>query len=88
MNRYFRLYRDSMKRLSKMETILEEVYVTDKEPGLELDWKNTWHAAREYDPHESHWDQWVDIEYIDVYADEPSTSPPTLGNHKVTTAPQ
>ena len=78
MNRYFRLYRDSMKRLSKMETILEEVYVTDKEPGPVSDWKNTWHAARE----ESHWDQWVDIEYIDVYADEPSTSPPTL---KVTT---
>lgn len=82
MNRYFKLYRDSMKRLSKMETILEEVYVTDKEPGLELDWKNTWHAARD----ESHWDQWVDIEYIDVYADEPSTSPPPM--YKVTTARQ
>ena len=70
MNRYFRLYRDSMKRLAKMETILEEVYI-EKEPGPVLDWKTTWHAARD-DPHESHWDQWVDIEY----ADEPSTSPP------------
>jgi hypothetical protein len=80
MNRYFRLYRDSMKRLSKMDTILEEVYVTDKEPGPVLDdWKKTWHAARD----ESHWDQWVDIEYIDVYAEEPSTSPPPM--YKVTT---
>lgn len=80
MNRYFRLYRDSMKRLAKMETILEEVYVTDKEP-VESDWKNTWHVAREHDPYESHWDQWVDIEY-----DEPSTPPPPL--YKVTTALQ
>lgn len=72
MNRYFKLYRDSMKRLAKMETILEEVYV---EPVVvESDWKRTWHAARQYDPHESHWDQWVDIEY----ADEPSTSPPAI----------
>ena len=72
MNRYFKLYRASMKRLSKMETILEEVY--DKEPVPVLDdWKNTWHAARD-DIHESHWDQWVDIEYTD----EPSTSPPLI----------
>lgn len=71
MNRYFRLYRDSMKRLAKMETILEEVYV---EPVVvESVWKRTWHAARD-DPYESHWDQWVDIEY----ADEPSTSPPAI----------
>ncbi len=74
MNRYFRLYRDSMKRLAKMETILEEVYDKESTPVLEPDWKNTWHAARD----ESHWDQWVDIEY----ADEPSTSPPPM--YKVT----
>ena len=79
MNRYFKLYRTSMKRLAKMETIVEEVYV---EPVVvESDWKTTWHAAREHDPYESHWDQWVDIEY----ADEPSTSPPEF---KVATARQ
>jgi len=80
MNRYFKLYRDSMKRLHKLDTIVEEVYI--EEPGPVLDWKTTWHAARD----ESHWDQWVDIEYIDVYADEPSTSPPPI--YKVTTTPQ
>ena len=79
MNRYFRLYRDSMKRLAKMETIVEEV--TDREPGLvEPDWKMTWYAS-----HDSDWDQWVEIDY-DVY--EPSTSPPALRSHKVTMAPQ
>lgn len=79
MNRYFKLYRDSMKRLAKMETILEEVYV---EPVVvEFDWKKTWHVAREHDPYESHWDQWVDID-----ADEPSTSPPPM--YKITTALQ
>ena len=74
MNRYFRIYRDSMKRLSKMETILEEVYEKPMpvlEPGLEPDWKRVWFACREI---ESHWDQWVDIEYMD----EPSTSPPAI----------
>ena len=73
MNRYFRLYRDSMKRLSKMETILEEVYekVYDKEAKPEPDWKRIWFTAREIEPH---WDQWVDIEYMD----EPSTSPPAI----------
>lgn len=76
MNRYFKLYRDSMKRLPKMETILEEVY--EKEPVHEPDWKKIWFACREM---ESHWDQWVDIEYMD----EPSTSPPMF---KVTTARQ
>jgi hypothetical protein len=80
MNRYFKLYRASMKRLAKMETIVEEVYI--EEPRLVLDWKTTWHTAREDDPYESHWDQWVDIEY----ADEPSTSPPPI--YKVTTALQ
>lgn len=79
MNRYFKLYRASMKRLAKMETILEEVYID--EPGPVLDWKKNWHVAREHDPYESHWDQWVDID-----ADEPSTSPPPM--YKVTTAPQ
>ena len=79
MNRYFKLYRASMKRLAKMDTIMEEVYVTEKE-SYESDWKKTWHVAREHDPYESHWDQWVDIEY----ADEPSTSPPPM--YKVTTA--
>jgi len=69
MNRYFKIYRASMMRLPKMETILEEVYVTEKEPGPEPDWKRIWFSAREV---ETHWDQWVDIEYID----EPSTSPP------------
>lgn len=80
MNRYFRLYRDSMKRLAKMDTIMEEVYV---EPVVESDWKNTWHVAREHDQYESHWDQWVEIDY-DVY--EPSTSPPPM--YKVTTTLQ
>jgi hypothetical protein len=81
MNRYFKLYRASMKRLAKMETILEEVYIEEPGPVLVLDdWKKTWHSAREHDPYESHWDQWVDIEY----ADEPSTSPPPM--YKITTA--
>ena len=72
MNRYFRLYRDSKKRLFKMETILEEVYVTEKEPGpVEPDWKKIWFTVREI---ESHWDQWVDIEYMD----EPLTPPPAI----------
>ena len=74
MNRYFKVFRANMMRLPKMETILEEVY--DKEPVLEPDWKKIWFACREV---ESHWDQWVDIEYMD----EPSTSPPM---YKVTTA--
>ena len=78
MNRYFKLYRASMKRLSKMETILEEVI--DREPGprikVEPSWKMVWYTSRDSD-----WDQWVDIEYMD----EPSTSPPEF---KVTTARQ
>ena len=78
MNRYFKLYRASMMRLAKMETILEEGQVI--EPVLD-NWKKTWHAAREYESYGSHWDQWVDIEY-----DEPSSPPPALCN-KVTTAP-
>jgi hypothetical protein len=66
--------------MAKMETIVEEVY--EKELGPELvhadpHWKRIWFAAREV---ESHWDQWVDIEYMD----EPSTSPPPI--YKVTTA--
>ena len=80
MNRYFKLYRASMMRMAKMKTIVEEVY--EKELGPELvhedpHWKRIWFAAREV---ESHWDQWVDIEYMD----EPSTSPPPM--YKVTTA--
>ena len=71
MNRYFKIYRASMMRLPKMETILEEVF--DKEPGpiyLKAEsWKKVWYAS-----HDSEWDQWVDIEYMD----EPSTSPPPL----------
>ena len=77
MNRYFKVYRASMKRLPKMETILEEVF--DKEPGPRVKdepWKKVWYAS-----HDSEWDQWVDIEYMD----EPSTSPPEF---KVTTARQ
>jgi hypothetical protein len=77
MNRYFKIYRASMMRLPKMETILEEVY--DKEPVSEPHWKRIWLSAREV---ESHWDQWVDIEYMD----EPSTCPPPI--YKVTTARQ
>ena len=79
MNRYFKLYRASMKRLAKMETIVEEVYVTDKEPGpiyLEPSWKKVWYASQD-----SEWDQWIDIEYMD----EPLTPPPEF---KVTTARQ
>jgi len=80
MNRYFKLYRASMMRMAKMETIVEEVY--EKELGPEPvhgepHWKRIWFAAREV---ESHWDQWVDIEYMD----EPSTSPPPM--YKITTA--
>jgi len=75
MNRYFKIFRASMMRLPKMETILEEVY---EEPVSEPRWKKIW-LAREV---ESHWDQWVDIEYMD----EPSTSPPPI--YKVTTARQ
>ncbi len=72
MNRYFKIYRASMMRLPKMETILEEVF--DKDPGTiylkaEPSWKKMWHVS-----HDSEWDQWVDIEYMD----EPSTSPPPL----------
>jgi len=72
MNRYFKIYRASMMRLPKMETILEEVF--DKEPGtiylkVEPSWKKMWYVS-----HDSEWDQWVDIEYMD----EPSTSPPPL----------
>ena len=77
MNRYFKIYRASMKRLSKMETILEEVI--DREPGPRMKvepWKMVWYTSRESD-----WDQWVDIEYMD----EPSTSPPEF---KVTTTRQ
>jgi hypothetical protein len=66
--------------MAKMETIVEEVY--EKELGLEPvhadpHWKKIWFACRET---ESHWDQWIDIEYMD----EPSTSPPPI--YKVTTA--
>jgi len=77
MNRYFKIYRASMMRLPKMETILEEVI--DREPGSRVKgepWKNVWYASRDLE-----WDQWVDIEYMD----EPSTSPPEF---KVTTALQ
>ena len=77
MNRYFKIYRASMMRMPKMETILEEVF--EKEPGtiylkVEPSWKKVWYASQD-----SEWDQWVDIEYMD----EPSTSPPEF---KVTTA--
>jgi hypothetical protein len=77
MNRYFKIYRASMMRLPKMETILEEVF--DKEPGSRVKvepWKMVWYTSRESD-----WDQWVDIEYMD----EPSTPPPEF---KVATARQ
>jgi hypothetical protein len=78
MNRYFKLYRDSMKRLPKMETILEEVYEKEHGPRskVESSWKMVWYTSRESD-----WDQWVDIEYMD----EPSIAPPEF---KVTTARQ
>jgi hypothetical protein len=73
-----KLFRASMKRLPKMETILEEVYVTIKEPGpvLEIEWKGMWIAAREI---ETHWGQWTDIEYeyIDVCY-EPVMPPPAI----------
>lgn len=63
---------ECMKRMPKMETILEEVYVTDKEPGPEwydieeIEWIHTWH--------DSHWGQWADIEYMD----EPTSAPPAI----------
>ena len=75
MNRYFKLYRASMKRLSKMETILEEV-IDREPPHVKVEpWKMVWYTSRD-----SEWDQWVDIDM-----DEPSTSPPEF---KVTTARQ
>jgi len=79
MNRYFKLYRESMKRLHKLETIAEEVEPRIVlEPGIYLEpsWKTIWYTSRDSD-----WDQWVDIEYMD----EPSTAPPEF---KVKTAPQ
>ena len=60
MNRYFKQYRESMKRLSKMDTILEEIYVIEKETDTS-DWNDLWHHAD--------WGQWSDIEYIDVNAE-------------------
>ena len=79
MNRYFKLYRESMKRLHKLETIAEEVEPRIVfEPGLYLEpsWKNVWYASKDSD-----WDQWVDIDV----SDEPLTPPPEF---KVTMARQ
>jgi hypothetical protein len=78
MNRYFKIYRASMKRLPKMETILEEIIDHEAGPRVKAEpWKMVWYSSRESD-----WDQWVDI---DMDSDEPSTSPPEF---KVTTARQ
>jgi len=75
-NRSYALFRASMKRLPKMKTIVEEVYVTVKEPGPEWyceesAWIEIWQDA--------HWGQWADIEYdyIDVCY-EPRTTPPAI----------
>ena len=76
MNRYFKLYRASMKRLSKMETILEEV-IDHEPPRVKVEpWKMVWYTSRDSD-----WDQWVDIDM----ESEHSTSPPEF---KITTARQ
>ena len=64
---------ECMKRLPKMETIIEEV--TEKEPDPEwydieeIEWVQIWQ--------ESHWGQWTDIEYIDI-AYEPMSAPPPI----------
>jgi hypothetical protein len=63
-----------MKRLPKMETIVEEIYITVKEPeSLEediwTDWIEIWQGVQD-------WGQWSDIEYIDVY--EPTSAPPPI----------
>ena len=78
-NRYLRVFRASMKRLPKMETIVEEIYVTVKEPDRycgESGWLKLWHDAHwEQDA----WGQWADIEYdyIDVCY-EPRSAPPAI----------
>jgi hypothetical protein len=79
-NRSYALFRASMKRLPKMETIVEEVYVTVKEPDQyceESDWIELWQDARW--GQDAHWGQWADIEYdyIDVCY-EPRTAPPAI----------
>jgi hypothetical protein len=66
-----------MKRLPKMETIVEEIYVTVKEPDRyceESGWLQLWHDAQD-----GHWGQWADIEYdyIDVCY-EPRSAPPAI----------
>ena len=73
-NRSYAIFRASMKRLPKMETIVEEVYVIVKEPDQyceESGWIELWQGA--------HWGQWADIEYkyIDVCY-EPITAPPAI----------
>jgi len=72
-NRYLKIFRASMKRLPKMETIVEEIYVTVKEPDRyceESGWLELWHEAQN-----GHWGQWANIEY-DIY--EPRSAPPVI----------
>ncbi len=82
-NRYMRLFRASMKRLPKMETIVEEIYVIVKEPDQyceESGWIELWQDAHwGQDAHwaqEGHWGQWADIEYDLCY--EPRSAPPAI----------
>ena len=74
MNRYFSLYLASKCRLPKLDPIIEEVYVSDHEPGPIYEdsidsWKDMWHDS--YD-----WGQWTDIEYIEYI--EPASPPPVM----------
>jgi len=67
INRSYALFRASMKRLPKMETIVEEVYVIKKplsNATYKEEWKEHWHASRDND-----WGQWSDIEYNHVSAE-------------------
>jgi hypothetical protein len=63
-----------MKRLPKMDTIIEEIYVTVKEPeSPQSHWKY-WYTS------DNCWGQFNDIEYeIEyIYVDEPKTLPPPI----------
>ena len=61
MNRSYAIFRESMNRLPRLETIYEEVYETGIEPdSIESYWE-MWQSAKDEE-----WGQWIDVEYIDV----------------------
>jgi hypothetical protein len=64
MNRYFSLFRASMKRLPILDTIVEECFDTWSDIGdiedigeIDTDWKQHWITSLE-----DTWGQWADIE--------------------------